>query len=67
MPTAEVLTGPLDLAPPFEAPLSEKKALRKLLRMKIYTVLVINGRVVGRSRPQPIQPDLSVSLQSLVR
>lgn len=67
MPGAEVLTGPLDLAPPEEALSSEKKALRKLLRLKIYTVLLINGRVVGRSRAQPLQPDFSVSLQSLVR
>lgn len=64
---AEVLTGPLDLAPPAEALASEKKALRKLLRLKVYTVLLINGRVVGRSPPQPLQPDFSVSLQSLMR
>ncbi|KAK9825070.1 hypothetical protein WJX74_006069 [Apatococcus lobatus] len=66
MPTAEVLIGPLDLAPPSEAALREKKGLRKMLLTKIYTVLLINGYIVGRSQPQPVQPDFSISLQSLV-
>ena len=67
LPVPEVLAGPVDLAPPAGALPSEKAALRKLQRVRVYAVLLINGHVVGRSSSQLLQPDFSVSLQSLFR